>query len=181
MSCNCQISPLERPNPTGSVYSLPQCWVFSSKEFQEAIWTESRTMATKQSVPSISPANQPLELLDPLGLSSTFLSSLCPFSQSKQLLSLTCTQTNPTSVYSHLGLCLLVCYRSKGAVFKHKRKSKHHIYIFTRVLFLHQGQIILHSVYVQITSQAINNQSIPWIQRVSWDPNFSTHYLIKFP
>lgn len=64
MSSNCQISPLERPNPTEAC-SLPQCWGFISKEFQEAIWPQSRTMATKQSVPSISPANQPLEILDP--------------------------------------------------------------------------------------------------------------------
>lgn len=46
MSCNCQISPLERPNPT-EAYSLPQCWGFSSKEIQEAIWPQSRTMEHK--------------------------------------------------------------------------------------------------------------------------------------
>lgn len=78
MSCNCQISPLERPNPT-EAYSLPQCWGFGSKEFQEAIWPRSRTMATKQSVPSISPANQPLELLDPPRTSLNFFSLFTPF------------------------------------------------------------------------------------------------------
>lgn len=82
MSCNCQISPLERGRIPQEAYSLPQRRGFSSKEFQEAIWTQSRTMATKQSVPSISPANQPLERLDPLGRYPTSLFSHCPFSWS---------------------------------------------------------------------------------------------------
>lgn len=78
MSCNCQINLLVRPKPT-EAFSHPQSWGLSSKEFQGAIWLKSMTMGTKQSVPSISPANQPVEVLNPPGLSSTFLFSLCLF------------------------------------------------------------------------------------------------------
>lgn len=83
-------------------------------------------MATKQSVPSISPAKQPLERLDPpRSLPNFSLFTLSLFIVIATIITDMCPAQS-TNVYSHFGPCLL----ATGTLFEDKRKSKHLNYIF---------------------------------------------------